>query len=232
MGINEELKKVYLSRARGMYDNFINLNKTDLKYAGPLLMYCWDEEYEKAKTKILFVGQETNGWNENLPPINDDNILKTIEAYKNFELGMHNKTPFIQALWKLNKLVNKDENRSFLWTNINKFGVSGKGRAVESLLEIEKRHFMVFIDELKICKPDAVIFLCGYRYDSEIENKLGSTQFIKCSEYPERYLSRVSNEYLPYNSYRTYHPAFLRRDGMERIYDIVAEIINGSTRVK
>lgn len=90
MTINERLKSLYYSKLADLQTLVKNIGDVDTAdYEGPLLMHCWEENYSKSKVNLMFLGQETNGWNGFLRPNSRENIDKTIKTYIDFELGRY-----------------------------------------------------------------------------------------------------------------------------------------------
>ena len=211
MKINNQLYDLYDSK----WNDFLSMkdqldNEGIYDYSSPLLMYCWEQEYEEGNKKILFVGQESNSWYEDGSSLNENSLNQVISNYEDFDLGNGYNSPFWHFVHNLNNRFN-NSSHSFLWTNINKFGLDkGKGRPNKRVTELENQYFNILKDELNIINPDAVIFLTGPNYDNDIKNKLGSIKFIKCTtDHDVREFARLENQYLPYDSYRIYHPNYL-----------------------
>ena len=67
----------------------------------------------------------------------------------------------------------------YLWNNVSKIGRGGKkfgqccGKPTSEIREIESKFFNVVRDEIKLLKPDIVIFLTGFYADSDIKEKFG-----------------------------------------------------------
>lgn len=225
MMINEKLEQLYKSHLEGLKHIHKGIKSFGIDdFAGPHLMYAWEDEYINSNRKILFVGQETNGWyNQTIQ--NEDNIIEAINTYKNFELGSRYNSLFWQKIFYINNCLNKMNGYNYFWTNINKFGKSDIGRPDPKLTALENEHFNVLKSEIGIIKPDVVIFISGPNYDNDIRNKLGEVIFSKCTNESIRVLARLESKYLPYHSYRTYHPGYSRRSGKEYLYDEVIKLI-------
>lgn len=226
MAINEDLKQLYYSKVNDLKKMVKNIGNEDTAdYEGPLLMHCWEEKYNKSNKKLLFIGQETNGWNGFLRPTSEDIIDKILEVYKNFELGARYNSIFLQALNYINKKINNAE-LNYMWTNVLKFGRSGKGRPDDLIQEQEIIHFNILLQEINILKPDAIIFFSGPYYDQDISQRIDGVQFSKCSKHDSRILSKLKHTNLPDKTFRTYHPNYLRLSGRENILDEIVNLIN------
>ncbi len=71
--INNKLHRMYKEKIDGLKNSPDFSEKVD----GPILMHCWEEDYQNSKVKILFVGQECNGWIGYM----DDNVEESLKGY-------------------------------------------------------------------------------------------------------------------------------------------------------
>ena len=227
MGINKQLNKLYSNK----WNDFLKMEKVlgyegILNYSSPLLMYCWEDEYNNCNKKLLFVGQETNSWFECGSSLDKNSLKQVITNYEEFELANGYNSPFWRFIKELNSRFN-DTEYCYLWTNINKFGQHGaEGRPDPKVLDLESEYFNILKDELTILKPDAVIFLTGPNYDNDIINKLGATEFLECSDHTSREFAQLKNKYLPKKSFRIYHPNYLSHSKMfDEYLDILSKLI-------
>ena len=213
MSINENLKQLY-SENLSIIEKISSELKDD--YDGPLLMHCWNENFNNAKYKILFIGQEhtTTYWFAN------DDIEDPLKWYENFCLAKNYNSPFWRAVKQLNKTLNGNaaHEPNFLWTNVSKYATSeGKSVGFEKHRQITNEFgFNVLADEIEIIKPDVVIFLSGYNYDKWITLQFNSSITFddKINEtIPAQELSLVKQTsgtpILPVHTYRTHHPTTL-----------------------
>ena len=77
-------------------------------------------------------------------------------------------------------------------------------------------------DELEVLSPGACIFLTGPdNYDLVLETVFPEIQFKQMDVTPERELARLVHANLPINSYRTYHPNYLRQGGKWGYLDLI-----------
>jgi len=70
--------------------------------------------------------------------------------------------------------------------------------------------FHLLKEEIKIVKPDVVIFLTSWRYDDKIREVFKGVEF---DVLEKRKLSQLSHKDLPSLTFRTYHPNYLQRSG-------------------
>lgn len=225
--INEQLFNLYYSRLNGLNLFYSKLDLLNIKeYVGPLMIYCWEELYNASKYKTMIVGQETNGWYDGYVKTKND-IEYCIGTYKSFKPGVANpKTLFWKYSCLFNTMINDCCNETnFIWSNINKFGSTGKGRPVSEVTDMENKEFNVFTNEIQILKPDVCLFFTGPRYDDDIKNKVNDVEFVPFENFSERQLVKVKSSFLPPNSYRTYHPGYGNR--IKKLYmKIFKAIIN------
>ena len=163
--------------------------------------------YWTSAVKVAFVGQETHGW----PSVEDNRIQ--MQEYVDFNLGEeYYASPFWSVIRKLERSLT-DSNFSSAWLNINRFDQAGGVPSDENKGVLSKLDYLL-IKELKIISPDVVIFLTGPRYDSRLFKMLpSSTQAV--DGFNERQLCRLIFDVLPASIFRTYHPNYLRRSGLE-----------------
>ena len=93
-----------------------------------------------------------------------------------------NTTPFTRRSDQLIDLLRTklpNLKIEYLWNNVSKIGRGGKdfgqccGKTTSEIREIEQRYFNVVAEEVKILKPDIVIFMTGFSADSDIKEKFG-----------------------------------------------------------
>ena len=205
--INEKLREMYSQKIEGLKSSPDFADEVD----GPILMHCWEDEYEKSQIKILFIGKECNGWIGYM----SDKIDKPIEDYKKFKLSKNgNRTVFWQYIYRINAALNPDQKdgNNFLWTNVSKF-CTHKGHGLDwdiHLSTVDK--FNCLKDEIVITKPDIVIFLSGPDYDGKINIQFNNeVEFKPFKEQHIRETAILEHPVLPKHSYRIYHPNYLQR---------------------
>jgi hypothetical protein len=209
--LNEQLFSLYqasLPNLSKMYRDLDNKNITD--YVGPLLLHCWEEKYLKSRHQLMIFGQETNGWLDEYIRTQND-IKKAIEHYQNFKLGESYNSLFWQYAHEINLMINGEDNLNFIWNNVNKFGLDGKGRPHPDVLTKEMEQFNIISMETNILKPDVCIFLSGPDYDSDLRRKFPDLQIEPFEDYPIHEAAMLRSSCLPVKSFRTYHPGYGNR---------------------
>ncbi len=161
--MNQELTALYNSKWNSLV---ANSKDTDATY--PLLIKV-NDEYQNADIKVMIVGQETDGWCGVLEE-NKKDINSVQETYFNYlyKSKDKNRRPFWNR--KNFKYFQEELKKKFLskkvafiWNNVSKIGMNYSGEATEKVKNLEKEYFNVFEDELKILKPDIIIFTIGNR---------------------------------------------------------------------
>lgn len=225
-GLNLGLRQLYTSTWSDLQKQYDEVNANDAytdKPTTPLLLQVGNEEsYKKADIRIMFFGQETNGWYEE-----DDEMEGILQAYNNF-FNSHYCFKYGGQFWNgvsrflhLFKKEVPDQEISFLWNNVVKIGRSeGRGLPPPYVYDMEHKYFPVISKELKILKPDLVLFLSGPNYDHIIEQSLGKTEKKTVQSFSQRQLVKIKTADLPL-SYRTYHPNYLWRNGIDDYFNAI-----------
>ena len=198
--------------------------------ANPLLISP-PENYESSKFKVMFFGQETNGWEGAFKE--SDGVLPLLGVYDEFvnkgvcrSYGGHFWHAVLRFIAEFTKI---DPSTSFTWNNIVKIGKDwSKGTPPDSVIKWQENWFQVIREEVRILSPDVIIFFTGPNYDRFIENVFGPFTLEKIGDHSVRQLARVGSLSLPSTTFRTYHPNFLFRNGFPGyLNDIMAAIRSG-----
>lgn len=90
MKLNEQLVELYRSKFDGIETMYSELEKSGIdNYSNPLLLHVWEDEYAKAPFKLMFFGQETNGWGAELSNIEE--IPSAMSEYERFNMWRRRK---------------------------------------------------------------------------------------------------------------------------------------------
>jgi len=161
--VNKKLKELYSSKWN---DLITNSKDTDATY--PLLIKV-NEEYQNADIKVMIVGQETDGWCGVLEEHKKD-IDSVQETYFNYLYNSRdkNRRPFwnrknFKYFQEELKKKLSSKKLAFIWNNVSKIGMNYSGKVTEKVENLEKEYFDVFEEELRILKPDVIIFTIGNR---------------------------------------------------------------------
>ena len=207
----------------------------------PLLLHIKDGLWDDSKYRILLVGQENFGWDDGkegaFQKMQDflakpESVEQIQSVYEGFNFGAtYTPSPFWQAYREARRIAEADRDYSVMWSNLyrccyNGGSVFNAGKEEQQLLLEMSRD--VFVDELKILKPRAVIFTTGPYYDETINQFFQGNVFADFSSERnnQRQLARIEHPDLPQGkSYRTYHPNYLRRTGKWELFsEILADI--------
>lgn len=210
---NLKLIELYKKNAEGLSKVFETVPGTRSAF-GPLFLHIDEEKYDKTNKKVMFVGMEHHlslTYDESLK-IPKKQLLSMFEMYKDYKFSQTNA--FGNFAKKLTQSLNTSQNNPlFIWNSIYKF--SKPNKAIE---EAENQYFNLLVNEIKICKPDAVIFMTGKKYDNHIKakfnNKLSFCQICinsgnnKLPDLSEKCFAKLvhNNKNLPEHIYRISKP--------------------------
>lgn len=228
----QQLKKLYDKHIEGIEKLYDELKKNNLFYSCsyPLLLSTWEED---SIPNVMFIGQETNGWDwPETPecPDNEGSVDYLMALYKWFNLGKGsrpNNTLIWQYFRQLAQKLGQNSEHAFIWNNINKIGKdSGTGRPNAKVTSLENQYFNILADELEVFKPKVCVFFTGPNYDRDIRAKLPDVEFLPIQGYGYREFVRIKSAHLPENSFRTYHPGYGNRyyDWYQGVMDKIAEM--------
>ena len=150
-------------------------------------------------------------------------MLFTLEFQSN---KFYDNAPFFSFPYSFCESINDCDNekyskKSYLaWVNLREFSFETSSRKPlnEKAQNIIDNEFDILEEEIKIVNPDIVLFLTGPNYDNYIVNQLKGVEFKTVENYHIRQFARVEHKSLPKNSFRIYHPVYLRRSGLENEY--------------
>ena len=217
--INQKLLKLFESKWEAVNKVYDALQEEE-EWA-VLHLACVPYNYEKMKYKILIVGQENNGYGYETEP--KKSMLFTLD----FQNGRYyDNAPFFSFPYSFCASINDCDNekyskKSYLaWVNLKEFSfeTSSKKPLNEKAQNIIDNEYNILEEEIKIINPDIVLFLTGPYYDYYIEKQLKGVEFKTVENYGIRQFVRVEHEALPKNSFRIYHPVYLRRRSLENNY--------------
>lgn len=165
---NLKLIRLYKKNADGLSKVFETI-PSSRKSFGPLFIHIDEKQYERTNIKVMFVGIE------NYLSLTYDKSMQTpkkllsmFEMYKDYKFYPANA--FGNFAKKLTQTLNTSQNNPmFIWNSIYKF--SKPNKEIESA---ENQYFNLLVNEIKICKPDAVIFMTGKKYDKHIQAKFNN----------------------------------------------------------
>jgi hypothetical protein len=227
----EEIKKIF------------HPNDLD-KISAPHLLNI-DQNYLETKTKILFVGKETNKWwgklRHYLEVDNAINILKqryrvkffggevpkssNIDVLKPYKAEKYS-TPFFTEYKKVSEALCGGKPGALVWSNLLKMDLergkkySRNSKSNEQIVSLSKE---IFLKELEILKPDYIIFATSYTYDDIIKEFLAD--IIAESEVIEKrslWKFKIGDT----TCFRTWHPSTIRYRAKKSKFEYYQDIIN------
>ncbi|MDY3940008.1 MAG: OmpA family protein [Spirochaetia bacterium] len=209
--INLKLIRMYKYHAGGLSNLYRSVPKLS-EVNGPLLLHFDEPKYQQTEFKIMFIGIQNR-----IPHTyieyrqQKDGILNLFDECKKFNFPK--KDPFGLFAKKLTADLNHHSEKKFLWNSLFKFADYHS-----NVIESENTNFNLLLQEIEICKPNAVIFMTGKKYDKCIKAKLGETISFEpiCSKRNNKKLPRIgkksfakiktTNEKLPAHIYRIRNP--------------------------
>jgi hypothetical protein len=238
MSINSKLFSLYsknissLSLVADKYNN--GLHKKAEKTAYPLFIRS-NSGYECADVKLLIFGQETNMWCAEDEKIFSSNISlnEILELYDNFfgKKACYKKPsnfwPCIKYL--IDKLQEKNSciKIDYLWSNIIKMAYYYK-KGIPSFYEKIVKPILnsLVVKEVKILKPDFILFFTGPYYDFVIDDIFKNPQKKKINKFNERQLCEIVIQDVK-KCFRTYHPQYLNRSKLKnKVINKIIRTIN------
>lgn len=198
------LIELYQEHERQIFD--INLHPKE-KMNGPFLISS-SMQYERSPLKVAFIGQETRGW------ARSKEVIEQVEKYASFEYGKrYYASPFWNTIRKIEKALGITPYSS-AWLNINRYDQNKKRPSEENLQKLSELDF-ILREDLIILQPDILILFTGPKYDERIRSLLEAS-FTRPDGFKSRQASLISSSKIPCKRiYRTYHPNYLRRSGLE-----------------
>ena len=226
---HSDLDELYKNYYPELIASIKSINAFNRNLSYPLLISPF-ENYRKSKTKIMFVGKETRYWvldeqNKFLSENIDQNqvVNKLLLNYKHFNYGeKYKKSPFWQFCHTLYKEITLSEDKNgFIWNNLIKVDENGTTPKWD-VMKASTAFYKIIQNEIKILKPDVIIFLTGNTLDQYLKYLFPGLEIIPINNE----LSQVVHTDLPKHSYRTFHPKRHRLMGTftKVINDIVTEI--------
>jgi hypothetical protein len=202
--MKNELEKLYNTYQSAFEKS--SLSFKDKLVCGPFLMSP-GKEYTNASKKLLIIGQETNGWNAST------SIGTQMAEYRVFKLGNKYNSPFWSVTRKLEQALNIDRC-SCAWTNINKYD-EDQDKPQGDILKTVEEFDGLLIEEIDILKPDICMFFIGPTLHHRVMKLFTGIEFIPVNGWKRNALTQLKHPLLPEKTYVTYHPAYLRRSGLE-----------------
>lgn len=201
---NKELYQLYEQNRSKLFE--LQTEK-ESSLSGPFLI-APNDNYWNSSVKIAFVGQETKGWKSY------DQISDQMHQHEKFNLG---ENYFSSPFWNVIRKIEKELTGNSLcsaWLNLNRY-CENKKRPKQNTRIVLERLDQILQEELKLISPDVIIFFTGPFYDRRVK-KIISEDVKNVEGFRSRELCKYENSPLANLIYRTYHPNYLRRSGIEK----------------
>ncbi len=215
MNKKEELHAFYQSvRKRAPVDRrpFVHLQ-------GPDAIWLSDQ-YLEANPRVAIIGQQVLYWYSYegfLSQEVDKSIAVQRHSRAHYDQSVKGESPFWQFFHQVGNEAFSGEAKGWdrvLWTNLVKFVCDDckpvLGRAIEvAAIPLQED---IMKEELRIAEPEICLFVTGPRYDRILERYFPGIRYVPLNEtgMAARQFARLVHKDLPENSYRTYHPQYLR----------------------
>lgn len=235
MDTNTRLQELYNSKYQQLSDNIMRYNSSvsnlNNRASNPLMLKI-NEDWQNADVKVMIFGQENNFWGgecDNGGAVFCGKVNEVIDIYETFYL---NKKRKYGPYWnEFNRIINKTTTRekkvAFLWNNIVKIGRLGMG-CVPAIHKITNEDFNVIAAEIRILKPNILIFLTGPDYDIKIKDALGDYTKNEIKGYDQQQMCEIKfdTDYDLALCVRTHHPNYLYFQGKPFKDGVINEIIS------
>ena len=220
VSINENLKEIYQPYLKNLV---INTRQFSEDFSCPILMKV-HSDIEKVKKRILYVGKETYGWMGTLSDTNDLSVDYLMDRYEEFEFAKNypgRNSPFWRFVHTVHKSINgTDYPNGILWTNFSKCDSKGTTPSPD-LQKLNEIGFDLLKDEIKILKPDVIIFLTGWNYENQFQRVFTG---LKYEAIEENFLYKCNHESFSNKTFMTMHPMGL--NFRKKLNPMISQICN------
>lgn len=225
--INIKLKELYESKEK-IKNNFNkkchNMHVPDLESEYVWQYFYCPDECLKYNKKLMFVGQESYGW-EYIYDIN-----KSMEFTNNFLHSDYNSVfwRFINEVSSIINIYSGFNKYNYFYSNIFRLCLDSNIKYLlknNMLINEYLNNIQTLSEEIKIFNPDKLFFLTGPTYDTYLLNIFPGIEFNQVNNnYSIREFSRLSHKYLPYDTFRLYHPNYANRH-KNRLWQPIIDIV-------
>lgn len=264
MTISTILNEVNMrAELRSLYVNFrADLIKNNISFPDASAPYLLNPTaaYATANFRVLFCGQEPQGWSwsaencKDIPaygtwPYSDicsyddflkysDSIDALMEGYKRFDNATHqprNRTsPFNRAFRRVRNICGPGimVGNACRLAYRNHSGTSYLKAPKLLRNKFDPYQSKLFIDELNILRPDAIMFFTSSGYDDLLWFGVPELVLTPLKDGESQdHMGVFTSPYLPCPIYRTYHPAYLQRIGKWEWIDYICDLLMASQKV-
>lgn len=182
--------------------------------------------FASAPRRLLIVGKQTQLW----PPRSSfaacarpDALDQLLDAYRSFAFGSDRPgAPFWSAAHQVRAAVDPlSDRRAMVWSNVIK--IDENGDQPSSRFEIWIARFSLLHREVEVLQPDVAVFFTGPHFDDRLRRVFPGLELQELSPY----LARLRHASLPRDSFRSYHPNWLRRSRNWATIDRICELLDG-----
>ena len=205
----ETLKGLYASALSALSD----ISASQDGISGPLFLSV-PKDYERTAVRLMIVGQQTYGW-----PSITIGLDGLLSQYREFDLGRgYTASPFWQASHRLFAALNPaGPERAFLWSDLVKVDQHNERPAPDVEEQVSKLGLL--LAELRLLKPDVVVFFTGPHYDDRLKKTFPGVEYRELT--PD--VAMLKHADLPVKAYRTYHPRYLWQAKKRAALDAIVE---------
>lgn len=226
--MNDSLLQLYSKYWDGMLQNVFNVDPKEHPTCYPFLLHVTDH-YKNAAKRVMFCGQVAS-WGDEYRKPDLTNPSELMDLYHGFVNHNWDSLPKQRpgnndAYWNFQwNIMKRFPQVGFVAQNVAKIGKGDWNRTCDDFIfQRTQEYFPVWKDELKILRPDCIIFLTGAAYDDRIRQVAGNFE-IKHMLGAEGLLDKLifDDPQMPV-AYRTNYPTTLQTNGT---YQIVADTIS------
>ena len=229
--MNNLLLNLYSQYWDGMIQNVYKADEVNHPSSYPILIQA-TPHYQNATKRVMFCGQETYGWGREFPNPDATTPNKLMGVYNGFVNknwgGKQIKKPgYNSPYWNFQwNIMKRFPDVGYVAQNIVKIGKRSKTGCDDFIFQRTLEHFPVWNEELKILRPDCIIFLTG-SYDWRIRKAAGDFD-VKHVEGVDGLLDQLifKDPAMPI-AFRTNHPRALQSKGKYYLMaDAISDIIS------
>jgi hypothetical protein len=219
-------------------NNAIRKNKEFL-LAHPHLIHVDEEECKKSIKVMIFLQRMDGEWfskeldEEETHPFYKGNLRDHMKLYTKFSPhdGNKGKTAGHAMDYLRRQLTGRYKNEKFyfIWNNLVKIGTKDESIISNKRYKIEQEHFLVIEEEIKIIKPEIIIFLTGtsHRYENKFNAIFNHPPRTLIVDNGEVQIARLTMPRFPFvkHAYKTHCPGARIKGGYIPLYEAIVNDI-------
>ena len=191
--LNEQLKNLYSKNWDVLLEK-LDSDENPIAGCFPLVIKINEEKYKNSDFKLMVFGKETNGWDEG-----DGTLDSVLETYYKFtdsqgEFNVDYRSFFWDRVKDFHRTLKVKSNKNIylIYNNLLKIGKLDSGRPPKYITDMERKYFSVIEDEIKILRPDLLLFLSGENYDDVIHDIWGDIEYQAINPYQKNELAKMN----------------------------------------